>query len=53
MNGACGLLTFLPRHDNPEAIEAFCNKLQYIRLAVSWGGHESLIIPMVRVALMS
>ena len=27
------------------AIEAFCNKLKYFSLAVSWGGHESLVIP--------
>ena len=47
MSGACGLLTFILSHDNPAAIETFCNKLQYIRIAVSWGGHESLIIPKV------
>jgi cystathionine beta-lyase/cystathionine gamma-synthase len=27
------------------AIESFCNKLKYFSLAVSWGGHESLVIP--------
>jgi cystathionine beta-lyase/cystathionine gamma-synthase len=47
MKGACGLLTFILKYDSVEAIEAFCNKLQYIRMAVSWGGHESLIIPKV------
>jgi cystathionine beta-lyase/cystathionine gamma-synthase len=28
-----------------EAIEKFCNSLTYWRMAVSWGGFESLIIP--------
>jgi cystathionine beta-lyase/cystathionine gamma-synthase len=28
-----------------EQIEKFCNSLQHILMAVSWGGHESLIIP--------
>ncbi|HOW31798.1 MAG TPA: PLP-dependent aspartate aminotransferase family protein [Bacteroidales bacterium] len=30
---------------NIEAIERFCNSLTYWRMAVSWGGFESLIIP--------
>ncbi|MBC7688900.1 MAG: PLP-dependent transferase, partial [Aquabacterium sp.] len=28
-----------------EQVEKFCNSLQHILMAVSWGGHESLIIP--------
>ena len=28
-----------------EKIEQLCNKLQYFKLAVSWGGHESIVIP--------
>ncbi len=47
MQGACGLLTFILKYDSVDAIEAFCNKLRFIRMAVSWGGHESLIIPKV------
>lgn len=47
MRGACGLLTFILKYDSAKAIEAFCNRLQFIRMAVSWGGHESLIIPKV------
>jgi cystathionine beta-lyase/cystathionine gamma-synthase len=47
MSGACGLLTFVLKNDNAAAIETFCNRLQFIRMAVSWGGHESLIIPKV------
>jgi cystathionine beta-lyase/cystathionine gamma-synthase len=35
------------KYENAAAIETFCNRLNYIRMAVSWGGHESLIIPKV------
>ena len=45
MNGACGLLTFIIKTKHIETIEMFCNSLQHILMAVSWGGHESLIIP--------
>ena len=45
MNGACGLLTFIIKADNITQIETFCESLQHIFMAVSWGGHESLIIP--------
>lgn len=45
MGGACGLLTFYIKADTIAQIENFCNSLQHIFMAVSWGGHESLIIP--------
>ena len=45
MSGACGLFTFALRTKKIEEIEKFCNSLQHIRMAVSWGGHESLVIP--------
>lgn len=45
MKGACGLLTFIIKADSVVQIENFCNNLQHILMAVSWGGHESLIIP--------
>ncbi len=45
MSGICGLLTFVIKAKNIDAIETFCNSLQHILMAVSWGGHESLIIP--------
>ena len=28
-----------------QQIEKFCEDLQHIFMAVSWGGHESLVIP--------
>jgi cystathionine beta-lyase/cystathionine gamma-synthase len=45
MAGACGLLTFIIKADTIMQIEKFCESLQHIFMAVSWGGHESLIIP--------
>ncbi len=45
MQGACGLLTFVIKADHIQQIEKFCEDLQHIFMAVSWGGHESLIIP--------
>jgi cystathionine beta-lyase/cystathionine gamma-synthase len=45
MQGACGLMSFYFKPASLEAIEQFCESLQHIMMAVSWGGHESLIIP--------
>lgn len=45
MKGACGLLSFVIKADTIDEIEKFCESLQHILMAVSWGGHESLIIP--------
>ncbi len=45
MSGACGLLTFVMRTEKVSEIEMFCNSLQHVLMAVSWGGYESLIIP--------
>ncbi|HEU4470205.1 MAG TPA: aminotransferase class I/II-fold pyridoxal phosphate-dependent enzyme [Flavisolibacter sp.] len=45
MSGACGLFTFTLRNSSLDSITRFCESLQHILMAVSWGGHESLIIP--------
>ena len=45
MRGACGLLSFIIDADTIIQVEKFCESLQHIFMAVSWGGHESLIIP--------
>lgn len=45
MSGACGLFTFTLKDGSLGKITSFCNELQHILMAVSWGGHESLIIP--------
>ena len=45
MSGACGLFTFTIKTKKREAIVKFCESLKHILMAVSWGGHESLVIP--------
>ncbi|HEV2352792.1 MAG TPA: PLP-dependent aspartate aminotransferase family protein, partial [Puia sp.] len=45
MKGACGLLSFYVHADSRASIVRFCESLRHIFMAVSWGGHESLILP--------
>jgi len=45
MKGACGLLTIVLRTDTRAGVVRFCESLDHFLLAVSWGGHESLVIP--------
>jgi len=45
MRGACGLMTMVLKANKREEIVKFCENLQHIMMAVSWGGHESLVIP--------
>jgi cystathionine beta-lyase/cystathionine gamma-synthase len=45
MKGACGLITFTLKNADRKRIVLFCESLRHIKMAVSWGGHESLVIP--------
>ena len=45
MAGACGLMTMVLKINQREEIVRFCESLRHIMMAVSWGGHESLVIP--------
>lgn len=45
MKGACGLLTFSLKNGTVDSITRFCESLGHIMMAVSWGGHESLVLP--------
>ncbi len=45
MKGACGLMTFSILNGSYNSITRFCESLKHIMMAVSWGGHESLVIP--------
>ncbi|MCE3282190.1 MAG: PLP-dependent transferase [Chitinophagaceae bacterium] len=45
MTSAFGLLSFVVKTREIESIEFFCESLRHFFMAVSWGGHESLIIP--------
>ncbi len=40
-----GLFSLLINSDSVETVEQFCEQLKHFKMAVSWGGHESLIIP--------
>lgn len=46
MRAGAGLFAFVLKTDKLEKIEGFCNSLKRFLMAVSWGGHESLIIPV-------
>ena len=45
MKGAGGLFTIVLTTSRMESIVNFCEALKHIMMAVSWGGHESLVIP--------
>jgi len=45
MKGACGLFTIVIKAKQKAEIVRFCESLEHIMMAVSWGGHESLVIP--------
>jgi cystathionine beta-lyase/cystathionine gamma-synthase len=45
MKSACGLISFFVKADSRKQIVSFCENLKHIMMAVSWGGHESLILP--------
>lgn len=47
MSGAGGLLSVYFKASTIEAMEEFVHRLQRFLIAVSWGGHESLIMPVV------
>lgn len=49
MRGAGGLFSVLLRERDPARIIGFTEALQRFLLAVSWGGHESLVFPMAAV----
>ncbi len=47
MKGPGGLFTMVLAAGDAGAIERFCTSLRRFKLAVSWGGHESLVFPVV------
>ena len=44
MKNACGLISFYVRAVSRQQIVKFCEGMKHIMMAVSWGGHESLIL---------
>ncbi len=49
MSGTGGLFSILLHTTDPKSIFAFVESLRSFLLAVSWGGHESLIFPVAAV----
>ncbi len=49
MKQSPGLFTVVLKVNSMEAVEKFCNSLKHFLMAVSWGGHESLIFPSCAV----
>ncbi len=47
MRAPSGLISFALKDADGAVIERFCNALQRFLLAVSWGGYESLVCPLV------
>ncbi|PAW95482.1 cystathionine beta-lyase [Mucilaginibacter sp. MD40] len=47
MSGCGGLFSFTLKNSTWQRIESFCDSLKHILMAVSWGGHESLVIPAI------
>jgi len=45
-NGAGGLFSFEPKSQDREKVVAFCDALKLFGRGVSWGGFESLVIPL-------
>ncbi len=45
MKEAPGLFSFYLKAISRQQIVTFCESLQHIQMAVSWGGHESLLLP--------
>lgn len=46
MRGSTSLFTFEPKCQEKAKIAAFANRLQLFQIGVSWGGFESLVVPL-------
>lgn len=46
MRGSGGLMTVYLKAKDMQAIETFVDNLKRFQIAVSWGGHESLVLPV-------
>lgn len=46
MRGTSSLFSFFPKVQEKERIVEFVEKLQFFQIGVSWGGFESLVVPI-------
>lgn len=49
MRGGSGLFSFRLKTRDPEKVKAVTNRVKFFKLAVSWGGYESLFEPTLLV----
>lgn len=47
MRGSTGLLSFEPKNQDPDAVKRFVDALKLFKIGVSWGGFESLVVPLL------
>lgn len=47
MKNSSGLFSVYLKTNDPKEIEKVCENLEYFKLAVSWGGYESLVFPAI------
>lgn len=46
MTGTTGLVSFVPKNQDREFVRKMTEATRLFRIGVSWGGHESLIVPL-------
>lgn len=46
MSGSTSLLSFVPNKQDMDSIKRFVERLQIFQIGVSWGGFESLVVPI-------
>jgi len=46
MKGANGLFTVVLKEPGKKSVDGLCESLKHFLLAVSWGGYESLVLPL-------
>jgi len=51
MRGTGGLFSFIPKCQHKDALKRFAEKFQIFQMGVSWGGFESLVVPLPYRAL--
>ncbi len=47
MNGTSSLFSFIPKDQSEDGIRRFVESLMVYQLGVSWGGYESLVVPIL------
>jgi cystathionine beta-lyase/cystathionine gamma-synthase len=46
MRGSSSLFSIEPKNQNKDAVIRFVEKLTLFQLGISWGGFESLVVPL-------